>query len=170
MIQSALLCVFMFLMPVRSTIGEEERRNITHLNVRVGEIINLTSQCIKNDNSSNEKFYYDYSGPEVKAIPAGYSFVVTDIIVNPNCNVEPFNSSSTFTLAVIGTNPGGSRIFEAQFAGPDAKTYSLTGGLAYRSGSVLTPRNTTFSTSYIVIQVLGYFVRGEAVKENTSRF
>src|SRR4030095_13705752 len=63
-------------------------RDITHLNVRVGEIVNLESNCIPADNSLSHRFFYDGPGLNQFVIPQGYSFVVTDIIAHPSCAIS----------------------------------------------------------------------------------
>src|SRR5262245_10307448 len=58
----------------------------THLNVPVKDIVNLESFCIANDNSLTNQFYYDRQLNAPFSIPHGFSFVVTDITVFPNCD------------------------------------------------------------------------------------
>ena len=149
--------------------GEITQGRITHLNVRVGDIVNLESFCIPNDNSLDNQFYYDRQINAPFSIPEGFSFVVTDIIVYPDCRRGFPPDPSYFTLALV-EEPIVDRKFTAQFSGKDVRNFSFTGGFAYPAGSVPRPRNTTFSGDSTQIQLLGYFIRGTALAPGKPRF
>lgn len=170
---TSLLTVIAFLTIVptialsEDTEEDASRERVTHLNVRVRDLINLESFCITNDNSSNNQFYYDRVSPF--SIPEGFSFVVTDIIVYPDCDKGFPPNPSFFTLALV-EDPIVDRKFTAQFSGKDVKHFSFTGGFAYPAGSIPRPRNTTFSDGRVQIQLLGYFIRGTALTPGKPRF
>ena len=88
--------------------------------------------------------------------------MVTDIIVFPGCDLTAHPDPNFITLALV-EDPMVIRKFTASFFGLETKHYSLTGGLAYPSGVVPRPRNTTFSGGRTQIQLLGYSVPGAAL-------
>jgi hypothetical protein len=139
------------------------QRAITHLNVTVRDVVNIESFCLDPDNSLENKFYFDRNESAPFSIPERSSFVVTDIIVFPDCVGEVAPDPNFVTLALV-EGPSVVRTFQALFFGKETKHYSLTGGLAFPAGSVPRPRNTTFSSGLVQIQVLGYFVRGAALE------
>jgi hypothetical protein len=129
---------------------------MTHLGVSVDRIVNLMTFQLTNDNKS-QPFYFDGEANAPFDVPKGFSFVVTDIIVNPA--ITSFSANQFFLVVV--TIDGG-RFFTIRCDGHTAH-YSLTGGLVIpeicTSGAKrLDVRNTTFSTGPIVAQILGYFV------------
>ncbi|HNX67405.1 MAG TPA: hypothetical protein PKH02_11020 [Bacteroidales bacterium] len=129
---------------------------MTHLGVSVNRIVNLVTMQLKNDNRP-QVFCFDRNENAPFVIPEGYSFVVTDIIVNPE--VTTF-SANQFFLVVITIDGG--RSFTIRCDGHTAH-YSLTAGLVIpekcTSGAPrLLARNTTFSTGPVEAQILGYFV------------
>lgn len=131
---------------------------MTHLGVSVDRLVNLVTFQLKNDNSS-QPFYYDrQQAAPFDKIPKGFSFVITDIIVNPECT--GFDANQFFLVVV--TIDGG-RSFEIRCDGHTAH-YSLTAGLvipekvSVNGAKRLDARNTTFSKGPVQVQVLGYFV------------
>jgi hypothetical protein len=92
-------------------------KDTTHLNVEVENLINLESFCMNNDNSSDNQFFYDRQSQSPFSIPKGFSFVVTDIIVFPNC-ISSGQNESFFTLVLV-EDPQVVRKFTAQFSGTD---------------------------------------------------
>jgi hypothetical protein len=151
------------------TEGETSQESVTHLNVRVRDLVNLVSFCIPNDNSLNNQFYYDRQQPAPFSIPEGFSFVVTDIIVTPNCAGDVPFEASFFTLAQV-EGPLAVRFFLAQFSGQDVRHFTFTGGIAYPAGAVPRPRNTMSSSGPVELQLLGYFIRGTALTPGQPRF
>lgn len=133
---------------------------MTHLGVSVDRIVNLVTFQLKNDNTS-QPFYYDRQGNAPFDVPEGFSFLVTDIIVNPE--ITSF-SAKQFFLVVITIDGG--RSFTIRCDGHTAH-YSLAGGLVIpekcTSGAKrLDARNTTFSTGPAEAQIQGYFVEVSA--------
>lgn len=129
---------------------------MTHLGVSVDRIVNLVTLQLKKDNKS-KPFYFDRDEQSPFYVPEGFSFVVTDIVVNPQ--ITSF-SSDQFFLVVITID--GCRSFTIRCDGCTTH-YSLTGGLVVpekcTSGAErLVARNTTFSTGPAEAQILGYFV------------
>ena len=133
---------------------------MTHLGVQINQIVNLVTMQLPKDNRPYP-FYYDRQPNALFSIPAGFSFVITDIIINPE--VTSF-SSGQFYLVVITI--AGSRSFTVRCDGQTGH-YPLTGGLVIPDPTghpmpaegCVTARNTTFSTGPIEVQLLGYFVR-----------
>lgn len=140
---------------------DRKQDDVTHLNVPVNKLVSVESFCILNDNSLTQRFYFDRQLSAPLSIPKGYSFVVTDIIVDPDCAGSVVANPAAPTLAIV-EGPLAVRHFGAKFFGKDIKHYALTGGIAYSSTNVPRPRNTTFSETRVEIQLLGYFVRGAA--------
>ncbi len=128
---------------------------MTHLGVSIDKLVNIVTMVLKNDNNS-QPFYYDRQQTAPFKIPENFSFVITDIIVNPE--ITSF-SASQFFLAVITID--GARSFTIRCDGHTAH-YPLTGGLVMPDPSVMGEihaRNTTYSTGSIEVQLLGYFVK-----------
>lgn len=140
----------------------------THLNVNIGEIVSLESFCILNDNSLTNQFYYDRQASAPFVIPAGYSFVVTDIVAQPSCDVAPGDPTDFYLALVEG--PQAVRKYTLQFRGDEIVQYTLNGGITYPSGFEPRPRNTTSSAGRIQIQLLGYFVEDDALAPGAPRF
>ena len=141
----------------------------THLNVRVRDLVNLVSFCISNDNRFDNQFYYDRQFQAPFSIPEGFSFVVTDIIVTPNCaGGVPFEESF-FTFALV-EGPHANRFFRAKFFGQDVRHFTFTGGIAYPAGAIPRPRNTDLSSGSVELQLLGYFISGTALTPGEPRF
>ena len=146
----------------------ERRESVTHLNVPVGEIVNLESNCIPADNSLEHKFWYDGPRPAPSfAIPEGYSFVVTDIIGHPSCGRS--GTPTDLYLALV-EDQHADRSYTIRFRGDGGQHYAFTGGLVFTAGNEPRPRNTAFSASNIVIQVVGYFVKGDGLGTGQPRF
>ncbi len=154
--------------PVPVTVVGDSSGSITHLNVRVGELVSLESFCILNDNSSDNEFYYDRNGSSPFVIPAGYSFVVTDIIAKPACAIVAGDPDDFYLALVEG--PQSARSYTIRLRGDEVVQYTLNGGIAYPSGNEPRPRNTAFSAERIEIQLLGYFVEGDALAPGAPRF
>jgi hypothetical protein len=134
----------------------------THLGVPANQIVNLQTQNIPNDNAGGALFRYDREGDEF-FVPAGYSFVVTDIFILPS------NLPNTTDAYLVVVNLGG-RLFQAQFIGAQTQHYDLGGGMVIKSGSVPEARNTTFSSYACEVKLLGYFVKGEGLPGGEALF
>jgi len=94
------------------------------------------------------------------AAPPGYSFVITDVIVNPE--ITSF-APGQFYLVVVTADGGRSITVRS-----DGRTahQALATGLVVPEPSTPSPgskgleaRNTTFSAGPVEVQLLGYFVR-----------
>ena len=138
---------------------------MTHLNVPVGNIVNLVTMQLNNNNTA-ALFYYDRQPGSEFNVPQGYSFVVTDIIVNPE-NSKPILPDQYYLVVV--TIDGG-RSFTVRCNGYTAH-YPLSGGLTIPPSKghcdpiiKLNARNTTFSTGPVEVQLLGYFIKGVALE------
>ena len=125
---------------------------MTHLRVEINRIINIQTFSLPKDNTS-QPFYYDRQPGSPFSVPAGFSFVITDIIIQPETTTLTPNQ---FFLVVITV--GGARSFTSRSDGR-TQHYPLAAGLVIPSGASLDARNTTFSTGTAEIQLLGYFVK-----------
>lgn len=152
---------------MEGTSQRDKEQAITHLNVKVKNLVSLESFCIINDNNPQE-FFYDREGNAPFSIPNGFSFVVTDIIVKPDC--DRLRLDPDFPTLVVVESPQSVRSFGAQFFGTETKHYALTGGIAYPAGSTPQLRNTTFSGGLVGVQLLGYFIEGTALSPGQPRF
>lgn len=130
--------------------------------------INLESMCLENNNSLDNVFYYDRRDDRPFIIPLGYSFVTTDIIVYPDC--ANAGQNATFNTLALVEDPQVSRKFTIRLSGTDTKHYALSGGLVFSAGSTPRPRNTTFSSGRVQIQLFGNLVRGKALNSGEQRF
>jgi hypothetical protein len=135
----------------------------THLGVPPSQIVNLHTQTMLNDNSGGNVFYYNRLGSSQFIVPPKYSFVVTDVILEPNDLTETDDY-----LVVVSIGPMGSRTFQFQTLNQRQLHFAFTGGMVMPSGHTPSARNTTFSTNSCEIQLLGYFVRGKALDEGES--
>ena len=132
---------------------------MTHLGVPVDHIANLVTMQLPKDNTAYP-FYFDRQPTALFTIPPGFSFVVTDILVD----AEVTSFSATQFFLVVVTVDGG-RSIEIRCNGHGAHL-RLAGGLVIPDPGTpspgnkgLTARNTTFSTGPAQAQVLGYFVK-----------
>jgi hypothetical protein len=152
--------LFLCLGAVSAVWGQDDltrRSSVTHLNVNSGQIVNLSTQCLTNDNTGGHTFTYDrQSNPFT--VPKGFSFIITDIIIMP-CQHLP-NETDRFLVVVT---IGGGRLFSAGYLGAITKHYHLTSGLVVPEETSLEGRNTTFSSDLVDVQLLGYFVRGSGL-------
>ena len=134
---------------------------ITHLNIRVREMVTLDTFCIAQDGRTHRLFIDRSSKP--LEIPVGYSFVVTDINVYPAFCSGSADPTTPWFFMLEG--PSG-RYFQVVFRGDTTMHYGLTGGLAYASDNVPAVRmnqGSEFNTGLLDVQVLGYFVKGNAM-------
>jgi len=135
----------------------------THLAVPPKWMANLETAQLPNDNTDSP-FYFDREFNSPFSIVAGYSFIITDIIVNPDViNFAP----GQFFLLVITIDGG--RCITIRSAG-NSVHIPLTAGLVVPGPGVRSPgtkglnaRNTTFSSGAAGIQVMGYFISTETV-------
>jgi hypothetical protein len=134
----------------------------THLGVPVKQIVNLRTENIPNDNAGGALFRYDREGDPF-AVPPGFSFVVTDIFVDP---VSPPNTTDAYLVVV---NLGG-RLFDAKFIGAETRHFPLAGGMVIPAAAIPDARNTTFSSGACEVQLLGYFVKGEGLAGGQALF
>jgi hypothetical protein len=125
----------------------------------VETIVNLVTMQLPNNNAA-QPFYFDRQATAPFKVPAHYSFVITDVFVNPEVtNFAP----NQFYLVVITADGGRSVTIRS-----DGRTrhVALASGLVVPEPSTPSPgskgldvRNTTFSTGPVEVQLLGYFVR-----------
>lgn len=134
----------------------------THLGVPSKQVVNLSTSQVPNDNSGGSLFRYDREGDPF-AVPPGYSFVVTDVLVHP---ANPANTTDVY-LVVLNF---GSRLFEAKFIGSELRHYQFAGGMVINAGAVPDARNTTSSSAPVDVQLLGYFVKGEGLDGGEGLF
>ncbi len=132
---------------------------MTHLGIPVGQITNLVTMQLPKDNHA-KPFYFDRDAGAQFTTPAGFSFVITDVIVNPE--VTNF-AAGQFYLVVVTVD--GARSITIRCDG-HTKHLGLAGGLVVPDPSVpatgpkgVTARNTTFSSGPVEVQLLGYFVK-----------
>lgn len=150
-----------------SCLGEDPTArlsSVTHLNGTSQQIVNLSTFCIPNTtpNNINQPFFYDRGNVPFTPVPQGFSFVITDIIIDPFCFATSNSTDSFLAFVTIGN---GSRRFPAGFNGAVTQHYALTGGIVVPEGTSLTADNSTFSTNAVNVRVLGYFVRGPGLGE-----
>ena len=91
---------------------------ITHLNVKSRQMVALNTDCLTNNNFAGSLFY-DSRPDNPFVVPKGFSFVITDIGVDP-CLIGP-NSTDHF-LAVLTIS--GDRIFRM---GSTEQSHSIMG-------------------------------------------
>jgi hypothetical protein len=145
--------------------GEDHRdqlSSLTHLNGNSSQIVNLTTaNCIPFDSSVT--FFYDNLVPPEAAfaiVPQGFSFVITDIIITP-CSDLP-NQTDQFVVRIGIARAG--RSFTAKYLGAITQSYHLTSGLVVPEGADLLARVTSVNSSdSVIVQLLGYFVRGSGL-------
>ena len=132
---------------------------MTHLGVPVDRMANLVTMQLPKNNTA-QPFYFDREATAPFAVPPGFSFVITDVLVDPE--VTTF-SASQFFLVVITIDGG--RSIEVRCDGRGTHI-ALAGGLVVPDPGTpspgskgLTARNTTFSTGPVQAQVLGYYVK-----------
>ena len=126
--------------------------SLTHLNGTSRQIAHLATNCL--GDRDIQSFNYDIGGQPFTTVPKGFSFVITDIIVSP-CALVPNFTDHYLVRVVIG---GGERHFVAASTGHVPQHYALTGGLVVPEFGRLSAWN--IFTSGVIVQVLGYFVRG----------
>ena len=134
----------------------------THLGVPVNQIVNIRTEQIANDNAGGALFRYDREGDPF-VIPDDFSFVVTDILVEPTTGI---NTTDPYLVVV---NLGG-RLFQARFVGAQTQHYELGGAMVMPGGAVPEARNTTSSTGPCEVQILGYFIKGRGLNGGEALF
>jgi hypothetical protein len=163
---SALASLVLF---VPASMGDEksdgrQERSETHLNVPSKQIVHLSTHCVRNDNRADNGYYYD-GNPDApfapKGVPKGYSFVITDIVIQPFCNTTPNKNDSYFVVIAMG---GGARQFQALNFEGGTKHYALAGGLVVPEGYSISARNHDTSTAtQVIVELFGYFVKGKGL-------
>jgi hypothetical protein len=139
-------------------------KRVTHLNVQVGEIVNLSTFCAFQDGQIYPLFY-DRAEPQL-TIPKGWSLVITDVIVTM-CNFDA-GQEARWDFVLQGTD---ARSFTISFRGDTTKHYQFSGGLAFSADNLPAVRSLrTTNTSGANVQVLGYFVKGNALPPGAPRF
>jgi hypothetical protein len=138
----------------------------THVGAKIEDMVNMSSNCVTRNDSVSSAFFYDANSFYSLVIPPGTTFVVTDIVVDPFGCGESLGAS-TQVLAFVENS---SRRFTIHFRGDEIKHYALTGGLAFPAGAEPRALNTSISTGSVVIQLLGYFVKGNVTDPGEPRF
>jgi len=123
----------------------------------IESIVNLVTMQVPKDNSE-QLFYFDRMAPF--NVPSGYSFVITDVFVNPEITAFAPNQ---FYLVVITADGGRSITVRSD---GQTRHLALATGLVVPAPETPSPgskglsvRNTTFSAGPVEVQLLGYFVR-----------
>jgi hypothetical protein len=70
---------------------------MTHLRVEINRIINIQTLNLPKDNTS-QPFYYDRQPGSPFSVPAGFSFVITDIIIQPETTICKPTLSPRFVI------------------------------------------------------------------------
>lgn len=143
--------------------GAKKKGKRTHLGVLAADIANVETFQVPNNNSSGHSFFYDRQSVPF-TVPAGYSFVVTDLFVEPTGTTV---NDAKYYLVVIET---GSRSFVAQFGGSATHHVAFNGGFVIPGGSAVSARNTTSSSTPVGVRMMGYFVAGEVPATGTAPF
>jgi hypothetical protein len=132
---------------------------MTQVNISVEATANLVTMQLPNNNAA-QPFYFDRQVGAPFAVPAGYSFVITDVFVNPE--VTSF-AAGQFYLVVVTVDGGRSITVRSD---GHTRHLDLASGLVVPEPSTPSPgakglsvRNTTFSSGPVEVQLLGYFVR-----------
>ncbi len=132
---------------------------MTHLHVPVDHLVNLVTMQVPKDNTA-QVFYYDRQPAAQFSVPAGYSLVITDVIVNPQ--VTSFTAGQFF-LVVITADGGRSLTVRSD---GHTRHIALTAGLVVPDPNTPSPgskgldvRNTTFSSGPVEVQLLGYLIK-----------
>jgi hypothetical protein len=137
----------------------------THLAVAPNRVVNLRTYGIPNDNTGGHQFYYDRYDTSPFSVPEGYSFVVTDLFILPD--VGTLTTSQQMFVAV---SFGSGRNFYAHYLSAEIRHFALAGGFVIAGGATPTARNITDSTHSCDVQMLGYFVKAEALADGESPF
>jgi hypothetical protein len=138
----------------------------THLGVPPDHVVNLSTSELAPDGTSGD-FFFDGegTGDPPLTIPAGFSFVVTDVFVHP----AEFNDPNAAYSAVLSASADG-RSISFQLAGTATHHVALAGAFIMASGATPQARNLGSSTGPLEIQMLGYFVKAEALRRGDSPF
>lgn len=136
----------------------------THLGVPPSQVVSVSTFSVPNNNSGGHTFFYDRNGAAPFAVPEGFSFVVTDLFIIP-ADLDPTN----IYAVVVGLDNGEQRNHFQMALNPQGLHVALSGGLVIASGTP-TARNTTFSSTACDVKLLGYFVKGEALRGGESLF
>lgn len=147
--------------------GGKKKPGKTHLAVPVNHIVHVETFSVDNDNTGGHGFFYDRGSNSPFLVPDGFSFVVTDVFVEPE---SVGVNDSRYYLAVIGLAPGEARSFTARFGGTATYHAAFSGGMVIPGGTQPTARNTTFSSTDIGVRMLGYFVEGDGLPPDTAPF
>jgi hypothetical protein len=148
---------------VGASVGKGGKK--THFGVPPSLVVNISTESVPNNNAGGANFYYDrntLAGPFT--VPEGYSFVVTDIFIEP----ADLNAANDY-LVVVGLNTGESRSMSIFALEPEQRHVAFSGAMIMSSGTP-TARNTTFSTTACDVRILGYFVKGEGLDGGESPF
>jgi hypothetical protein len=138
----------------------------THLGVPPNQIVNLSTFELPPDGTAGTFFFDRVSlGTDGVTVPEGFSFVVTDVLVHP----ADFNDPSAVYLAVLSASADG-RSITFQLAGTALHHFALAGAFVIASGATPQVRNTSSSTGPLEVQLLGYFVKAEALRRGDSPF
>ena len=152
------LVVSLLLFSASAAMGQDQSE--THLGIRSRNIVHLvTTNCVHNDNTSATYSYDRDPRAPFAAVPKGFSFVITDIIIDPFCLTEPNDTDRFFVVVTVGQG----RTFTAGFVGAETKHYALAGGLVIPEGENVDARNLPSSSNLVDVELIGYFVRGRGL-------
>lgn len=139
----------------------------THVGVPVHQIVHLETFNVDNDNSGGDIFYYDRQVNAPFSVPEGFSFIVTDLFVDPaTVGVD----DSKYYLTVVNLTAQGIRTYTAAFGGTDTHHVRFTGGMVIPGGTEPTARNTTSSATDVGVRMIGYFVKGNGLGGGVPAF
>lgn len=158
-----LLCVLGAAIAAPAIGSGNKKGKKTHLGVPASEIVNIETFQVPNNNSGGSGFFYDRQATPF-TVPSGFSFVVTDIFVEPTGTTV---NDSKYYLVVIDL---GGRGFTEQFGGSATHHTAFQSGMVIPAGGAVSARNTTFSATPVDVRMQGYFVEGLVPPPGTSPF
>jgi hypothetical protein len=136
----------------------------THLGVPVHQVLNLSTDCLEPADAARP-FFYDGNVDAPFVVPPGYSFVLTDLVLDICYGSTPSNEQKTLAVLVLD---GESRFFLVRFLAPATRHLSFTAGLVVPAGAVFGGRYPLAGENgaglRLRFQVLGYLVRGNALR------
>jgi hypothetical protein len=150
------------LLLVGASVGKGGKK--MHLGVPPSLVVNISTESVPNNNAL-ANFFYDRStlaGPFT--VPEGFSFVVTDVFIEP----ADLNAANDYAV-VVGLNNNESRSLIIFALEPEQRHVAFSGAMIMSSGTP-TARNTNLSTTACNVRILGYFVKAEGLNGGESPF
>ena len=131
----------------------------SHVSAPPGQILNLRGGAPNNGIALPLKV--DVAGPDF-VVPAGYSFVVTDVQIQ---SAGAFDDTQWF-LVFVNFDDSQSRYLFATFKGA-GYAQSFTTGFVMPAGATPSVVNMAGSDASVTVGVQGYLIKGEALPVNT---